>query len=69
METMTVDAAIKRGRWLLFWIPIFVFLGTMGLFACVFLYLNDGEVIWINVVGTFATLLLPMIFYLLYYFL
>ncbi len=65
---VTVDSAIKKGRWLLFWLPLFVFLGAGGLLACIFLYLIAGDVIWINIVCTLAILLLPVILTAVYYF-
>ncbi len=68
MEMVTVDNAIKKGRWLLLGTPIFIALGTMGLFACVFLYLIAGDIIWVNVICSLLILFLPAILSVLYYF-
>jgi hypothetical protein len=59
MENITVDAAIKRGQWLLFWCPMLVLLGTTGLLVFVFLYLMAGDVWWINALCTALIFLLP----------
>jgi hypothetical protein len=64
---VTVDAAIKKGRAQLLWTPFLVLVGSMGLFMALFFYLNSGDIIWVNVVCTFAVLFLPIAITLYYY--
>jgi len=66
MET-TVDAAIRKGRWLLFWMPVLILLGGVGLFSCIFLGLMAGDIIWVNVVVTVVTLIVPPVLSIIYY--
>lgn len=49
--------------------PLLILFGTTGLFACAFLWLVAGDIIWINIVCTVATFLLPTFLCLFYYFL
>lgn len=67
METISVDVAIKKGRWLLFWSPLLVFFGTMGLGYVFIIYFTAGDVIWINILLAFAQILLPFAIMIIYY--
>lgn len=65
---VSVDEALKKGRWLLFWVPIIILFGCTGLFVSAFLYLTAGDVIWVNIVCTIAILSLPAFICFLYFF-
>jgi hypothetical protein len=65
---VSVDEALKKGRWLLFWVPLIILFGSTGLFVGAFLYLTTGDVIWVNIVCTIAILSLPAFICFLYFF-
>jgi hypothetical protein len=68
MNAVTVDEAIKKGRWQLLWMLIIILFGTMGLFAFVLLHFNSGDIIWVNAVGTVLVFILPALLATSYYF-
>jgi len=67
-DSITVDQAIKKGRWLLFWAPILILLGGTALLACTFLYFIAGDKIWVNIICTIAIFTLPASLCMIYYF-
>jgi hypothetical protein len=50
MGTVTVDEAIKKGRIQLFWVPVFILLGSLAITMIPLCSLEDGT-IWIPICG------------------
>ncbi len=64
-ETITVESAIKKGRWQLFYIPSIIFFASLAL-SMSGLYFLDNGTIWIPFWGfsSFACVfILPMLYY------